>query len=395
MWFHGGAFTDGSGAGYDGSGFAAEGIVVVTVNYRLGALGFLADPALSNPVGNYGFLDQQAALRWVHDNIGAFGGDPQQVTIAGQSAGAISVCDHLISPESVSLFDAAIIESGPCQVQSTVSNAIKDSIAYAAKAGCADAAVRPSCLRALPVDRFPQEQVFQSIGLPIGPVTGQQDIPENPVDAFAAGNVRPVPVLIGSNANESTSIFADEYRGTPIPQGRDAYVMALREKYGGQAAAIENLYPLTNFGNNVLAALAAINTDNIFACPTQKMTQTLASSMPVYAYEFADPNAPTDSSHGAPLPIGASHGSELQYLFGTPDSQQSSLTPDQRQLAQQMVHRWAQFVKTRSPNGAGLSDWPSFSADKMHLVLAPSGDSLSGIFGDRHQCSLWNSPNGP
>ena len=146
VWIHGGAFINGSGGIYDARRLAARGdIVVVTINYRLGALGFLAHPALGAPgqVGNYGLADQQAALRWVRDNIAAFGGDPGKVTIAGESAGGMSVCDHLVAPGSRGLFRAAIIQSGPCQAQVALPDAQNAlSVDYAADAGCADPADR-------------------------------------------------------------------------------------------------------------------------------------------------------------------------------------------------------------------------------------------------------------
>lgn len=137
VWIHGGGFN-GSADIYDARWMATQGdIVVVTVNYRLGTLGFLADPALSQngDVGNYGLADQQAALRWVRDNVAEFGGDPTQVTIAGESAGAMSVCDHLVAPESAGLFRAAILQSGPCQAQADRPTAQQVSAEYAAAAG--------------------------------------------------------------------------------------------------------------------------------------------------------------------------------------------------------------------------------------------------------------------
>ena len=139
VWIHGGAFANGSADPYDARWLVTKGdIVVVTINYRLGALGFLAHPALGPPgdVGNYGLSDQQAALRWVRDNIAAFGGDPGKVTIAGQSAGGMSVCDHLVAPGSAGLFRAAIIASGPCSAQAQLATAERDSAAYAAGLGC-------------------------------------------------------------------------------------------------------------------------------------------------------------------------------------------------------------------------------------------------------------------
>ena len=153
VWIHGGAFANGSADPYDARWLVTKGdIVVVTINYRLGAPGFLAHPALGPPgdVGNYGLADQQAALRWVRDNIAAFGGDPGKVTIAGQSAGGMSVCDHLVAPGSAGLFRAAIIASGPCSAQAVLATAERDSVAYAAGVGCPNPPPRrPACGRCL------------------------------------------------------------------------------------------------------------------------------------------------------------------------------------------------------------------------------------------------------
>jgi para-nitrobenzyl esterase len=149
VWIHGGSFINSSADVYDARRLASRGdIVVVTLEYRLGALGFLAHPALgpAGQVGNYGLADQQAALRWVRDNIANFGGDPGKVTLAGESAGGMSVCDHLVAPGSAGLFRAAIIHSAPCQAQGTGETAEKVSLNYAAEAGCGDPTTAAQCL---------------------------------------------------------------------------------------------------------------------------------------------------------------------------------------------------------------------------------------------------------
>ncbi|PRC48600.1 carboxylesterase, partial [Mycobacterium sp. ITM-2017-0098] len=157
----------GSSGIYDARRLVSRGdIIVVTINYRLGALGFLAHPSLGPPgeVGNYGLADQQAALRWVRDNIDDFGGDPGKVTVAGESAGGMSVCDHLVAPGSQGLFDAAIIQSGPCQAQAALPVAQSRSIGYAAGVGCPDQAAAAECLRALPVNELRTPVWFYGIG---------------------------------------------------------------------------------------------------------------------------------------------------------------------------------------------------------------------------------------
>ena len=199
VWIHGGSFTGGTGKTYDGRWLVSRGdVIVVTINYRLGTLGFLAHPALGPPgdVGNYGLQDQQAALRWVRDNIANFGGDPAKVTVAGESAGGMSVCDHLVAPGSKGLFRAAIIQSAPCGAQADLPTAEQRSVDYATKAGCGDPATAADCLRALPLDKLREPVTFYNIGddaLP-GPVTGSAALPVDPVTAMAENNAARVPV---------------------------------------------------------------------------------------------------------------------------------------------------------------------------------------------------------
>jgi para-nitrobenzyl esterase len=225
VWIHGGGFVNGSGDIYHSRWLAAKGhIVVVTINYRLGALGFLAHPSLGPPgtVGNYGLADQQAALRWVRDNIAAFGGDPKKVTIAGESAGGMSVCDHLIAPGSAGLFRAAIIQSAPCQAQADVEVGQRRSVDYAIAAGCRNPATTARCLRAMPATRLERPPWYYFLGdsdALSGPVTGTPALPNNPAAGFAADRAARVPVLMGVNHDEFTLFAA---RGRPDCIGASA-----------------------------------------------------------------------------------------------------------------------------------------------------------------------------
>ncbi len=387
VWIHGGAFVAGNGVDYDARKLAIQGgIVVVTINYRLGTLGFLAVDGLSDVIGNYGLLDQQAALRWVRDNISDFGGDPQQVTIGGQSAGGASVCDLMVAPKAAGLFRSAIMESAPCQAQASVSGALRDSASYAATVGCPPGADRASCLRALPVAALRDSPQFTGIGLPVSPVTGTPELPVRPLDAFTSGFAPSVPVLIGSNANEATILEAQQYQHTPVPQGAEEYRHALETKYADQATELERRYPLSAYGGNVLAALAAIDTDKTFACPTLDMAEALAGTGPVYAYEFADPHAPVKAEYrDSPLPLGASHGAELGYIFhmSRPLSQESAA------LSTQMILYWTQFVKTGNPTVDGQPPWPRYVPGGIFLRLAPPAPKPAEHFADSHQCGFW------
>src|SRR5260370_27254163 len=189
VWMHGGGFVNGTSDMYNSRWLAAKGhIVVVTINYRLGALGFLAHPSLgpAGNIGNYGLADQQAALRWVRDHIADFGGDPHKVTIAGESAGGISVCDHLVAPGSAGLFRAAIIQSAPCQAQADLATGQRQSLDYATSTGCRNPASTAACLRALPataLDRPPWYVFIGDSDALSGPVTGTAFFPDGPVAA--------------------------------------------------------------------------------------------------------------------------------------------------------------------------------------------------------------------
>ena len=389
VWIHGGAFINGSGGLYDSRALAARGdIVVVTLNYRLGALGFLAHPSLGakGAVGNYGLADQQAALRWVRDNIANFGGDPDAVTIAGESAGGMSVCDHLVAPDSAGLFRAALIQSGPCQAQVALPEAQRISLDYARDAGCGEPTTAAACLRALPADKLREPVWYFRIGADAlsGPVTGTTVLPTDPMVAIADGEAAQVPVLIGSNRDEFTLFVAFHYlRNKPYTTAE--YPQLLADTFGRNAAAVAGRYPLSGFAGSVPLAYSAAVTDGAFACVADRMAEELTKADdPVYAYEFNDRTAPTpDPLRTLPFPVGASHSLELRYLFdigGAPP-----MRPDQQVLADQMIDYWAAFVRDGEP-GEG---WPAFGDGEERLSLESDGNKVVTDFDRNHQCPFW------
>lgn len=393
VWIHGGAFVNGSGDIYDARWLADRGdIVVVTFNYRLGALGFLAHPALAPgaQAGNYGLADQQAALRWVHSNIANFGGDPGKVTIAGESAGAMSVCDHLVSPASASLFRAAIIQSGPCQAQADVPTAQRVSLDYAASVGCPDQHTAADCLRALPLsklDRPPWYYHIATDGL-AGPVTGTPLIPIDPMTAAAQGRAAKVPVLIGTTHDEFTLFVASQY----LRLGREPdYPAALNNTFGPIGAQIAQRYPVSRYGGDAALAYSAAVTDGVFACSTDRVAGSLTHAAPVYGYEFNDRNAPAPAPlRSVPFPVGASHSLELRYLFdvgGAPP-----LDPAQNRLSNEMITYWARFVTTGAPQVDGQPPWPALgrnTADGPRMSLQTPEVHTFTDFADAHQCAFW------
>ena len=395
VWIHGGGFLNGSSDIYNSRLLATRGdIVIVTINYRLGALGFLAHPALARPgddPGNYGLADQQAALRWVHANIAGFGGDPDKVTIAGESAGAMSVCNHLVAPESAGLFRAAIMQSGPCQAQVDLAAGERISIDYAAKLGCTVAATAGKCLLALPVDRLRDGPAYFRIGstnLLSGPVTGTRRLPVAPPSVASGAPTARVPVLIGSTADEFTLFVALTYlRERRIA----AYSTLLREAFGTQAPAVAVQYPLSRYDGSAGLAYAAAVTDGVFACPIDAMANGLARRAPVYAYEFNDRHAPVpEPLRHTPFAAGAGHALELRYLFqmgGAPP-----LSPAQQELSDQMIAYWSRFVTTGEPKVAGQPAWPQLDPDRPQAMsLQTGGSSLTTDFAARHRCGFWGS----
>lgn len=388
VWIHGGAFINGSSGIYDSRLLASRGdIVVVTLNYRLGALGFLAHPSLGAPgaVGNYGLADQQAALRWVRDNIANFGGDPDAVTIAGESAGGMSVCDHLVAPASAGLFRAAIIQSGPCQAQVALPDAELASRDYARDAGCPDSPTVAACLRALPAEKLRKPVWYYQIGEDAlsGPVTGTTVLPEDPMQAFAQGRAAKVPVMVGSNRDEFTLFVALQYLRRQS-YGDTQYPQLLSETFGRDAGAVGAHYPLARYDGTVPLAYSAAVTDGVFACVADRIAEGMAGEGPVYVYEFNDRNAPApEPLRTLPFPVGASHSLELRYLFdvgGAPP-----MSPGQRELSDQMIDSWSRFVRDGRPGDA----WPAFDGQERRWSLQPDGSRVETDFDQVHQCPFW------
>ena len=392
VWFHGGGYTSGSANQYDGSALAQRGVVVVTVNYRLGAFGFLAHPALSAeaPVksGNYGTLDQQAALRWVQGNAAAFGGDPHRVTIFGESAGAGSVCAHLTSPLAAGLFARAIVQSGPCFVRPRP-DAEATGRQFATTAGCQGAPDIAGCLRARPVDAVLDAQSGtsgQGMQLTWAPTTGTPVLPVDPDQAIASGAYNRVPVMAGTTLDEGR-IFAAFLEASGVPLNAATYPAVLTQIYGAEGPRVLARYPGSAYGDDYRIAMGAVFTDSRFACPTWSFNWSVSALTRTYAYEFADRTAPKLFPITPDFPLGAYHGAELSYLF---PSTASLLNAAQRRLSEQMLAYWTQFAARGNPNGYGTPQWRSFRAsDKSVLTLDLDHTTNRYGFGARHQCAFW------
>jgi para-nitrobenzyl esterase len=378
---------------------------VVTINYRLGALGFLAHPALADhpggSSGNYGLMDQQAALRWVQRNIGQFGGNPRNVTIAGESAGGLSVLSQLASPGAHGLFDRAIVQSGTFALNQTpLADAEKAGQAFAAKAGCASQTA--ACLRSLPVSTILDDQ--GTSGFTPGVVDGT--VLKQPIaTAVASGQFNRVPIINGTNHDEQRLFVA---LGLSINFGHtttlaDATVTAanyqalIASTLGVPVAAATTIaaqYPLSAYASPPVA-FSALDTDAVFACPALNVDQWTSKFVPTFAYEFNDENAPERFLPPLGFPYGAAHESELQYLFGLPNPptpMPGTLTASQQQLAASMQHYWASFAAHGSPATAGQPQWPIFGGRSHQMLsLVTPQPQVQTDFAAEHHCAFWAS----
>lgn len=392
VWLHGGGFHSGDGAQYEAHRLASEGgVVVVTVNYRLGVFGFFGLPGLPGS-GTFGLQDQQAALRWVKRNAAAFGGDPKNVTLFGESAGGMSTCAQMTSPGAVGLFSKAIIQSGACNV--TWPKGVLHPLAPAYRLwaprsevearggqvandlGCAGPAAALSCLRRLPVSELMKmHQRF------VQPAFDTAILPRDPVLAVREGKFAAIPLMIGVTRDEHSAFVVMLAQQGPITPAK--YQEFVANAFGDRSGSVSDRYPLAYYASPA-EAWVAIGTDAGFACATHRLAEVSSSKAPTYVYEFADRDAPNP---GYPTPrdfkFGATHASELAYLFDIA-SLRDSFSPAQKALSSQMIRSWAQFAKGGRP-------WPSFSVQAPYVrTLAPSGDAASIDFGADHQCDYWS-----
>ena len=390
VWIHGGALLTGESNDYDPSGLVHHGVIVVTINYRLGALGFLAHPALAGrpggPSGNYGFMDQQAALRWVQRNIRQFGGDPRNVTIFGESAGGLSVLSQLASPGAKGLFARAIVESGTYNLtQQPLATAEAAGEAFAAKAGCASQTA--ACLRSLPVQTILDNENQGVAGYE--PDIDGLVLTQSLKTAFATGQFNQVPVIVGTNHDEwRLFVGLAELEGAPVTAANyQATIAATLGLSAAAAAVIAAQYPLSAYPSPSVA-MGAVGTDAIFACPALTADLSLSKYVPTYAYEFDDQNAPEVSLPPVSFPYGAAHATELSYLFSLSNvAYPAVLTPPQQQLAAAMKQDWTNFARQGSPSAP---TWPGFgSASQRMLSLVPPRPQLETDFAAEHHCAFW------
>ncbi|MHB8475689.1 MAG: carboxylesterase/lipase family protein [Steroidobacteraceae bacterium] len=400
VWIPGGAYVGGSADIYPLDYFSRSGdVVIVSINYRLGAFGFMAHPAF-DPAhnGSLGLEDQREALRWVKRNIGAFGGDAHNVTLAGESAGAASVCMQLIAPhEATGLFEKAIIQSIGCTIQlRSAEEAVQTGVKIARLVHCTDPATAVACLREKSVHELLEAQVtvggtdLRAFGLGVGSIS----VPREGAEAFATGQFVKVPMINGGNSDEMGLYVAYEIQaGGAIT--RDNYVQRLRASYGENAVEVARRYPLSA---DLSAADAVGRAESDFMpggplnnCLYLETARLASRFVPVYEFEFADPGAPSVMPKPG-LETGAVHSAELLYFYphisfnsriDGPD-----LPPRSQPLSHQMIAYWSQFARTGHPSVRGLAAWPAYRSPRDVMRLEP-GHVGTFDAAQAHQCRFW------
>lgn len=386
FWIYGGALWSGNSADpmYDGAKLADHGMVVVSINYRLGVMGYFAHPALSaeSPQGisgNYGLLDQIRALQWVKQNIGAFGGDAGKVTIAGESAGALSVMYLMTSPLAKGLFARAISESGYMLSMPSLKEDAHGLPGEEKVGTMLQAAVKAPDLAALrAMDPQALTDAAAKAGFaPWGVVDGKV-LPEQMVTAFDKGDEAPVPILAGFNQGEIRSLMV---LAPPVPASAAEYESKIRAQYGDLADDFLKLYPSSDMKESIIASVR----DGLYSWTAERLVRKQSGQgQPSYLYMW-DHGYPAMDSAG----LHAFHASELPYVFGTADSTPPlwPKIPDdapERALSEAMTAYWASFAKTGSPVAPNAPAWPAFGAAQhfMHFTTTPqpATDPLPGMY---------------
>ncbi|MBX7083607.1 MAG: carboxylesterase family protein [Nannocystaceae bacterium] len=395
VFLHGGGHTIGSGSDplFDGTLLARErSVVVVTLNYRLGALGYLADASLAvddprGVSGNYGLLDQIHALRWVDGNIAAFGGDPERTLLFGESAGAVSTCAVVGSPDADGLYTRALVESGTCSFRTAASYEADVTAPWIAASGCADDADVAACLRAMSVQDV---LTTPPVGFPSVSALGQTwsafvdgvTLPASTLDRLRSGALAQLPLVVGSNAQETA-------RDVPTLT-EDAYVALVQASFGPYAELVLAQYPVADYADPT-AAYVALSSDAKFVCGARRAVAAArdggGSSVFRYHFSYDGYEAPRGS-----VPA-AFHGLELVYVFGNfaslfPPPLVYQPNADDETMAALLGGAWAAFADTGSPSTASLQ-WPEYSSGDdpfAQLDVPPAtGDGVRTA-----QCDFWD-----
>lgn len=384
VWIHGGALVSGSSrfSMYDGESLARKGVIFVSINYRLGPLGYLAHPELSSESsrgisGNYGLLDQMAALRWVKQNISAFGGDPDHITVAGESAGALSVIYLMASPEARGLFNQAISQSGYLISSPELSEAKHGHYSAESLGAWLQGKLGAQSLadlRAMDAQSLTDRAVAAGY-LTWGTIDGAV-LPRQTVETFARGEQAPVPLLAGYNSGEIRSL---RRLLAPQPASQEGYTAVIGKAYGDLADAFLKLYPAANIDESMLAATR----DAMYGWTAEKLAASQAGlGKPSYLYLF-DHGYPAADSAG----LHAFHASEIPFVLGnvdriTPAWPAIPDNPGERAFASALLDYWAGFAKSGSPSSPNAPAWPSYGDGRTIMVFGDGFSARQGGIGD-------------
>jgi para-nitrobenzyl esterase len=406
VWIHGGQFVGGASALYPLGNLAKSGdLVVVSINYRLGVFGFMPHPGFDKDYnGGYGLKDQRLALAWIRRNIAKFGGDPNNITIAGESAGGASVCMHLISPqETRGLFNRVIMQSAGCATPlHSVQEAQKIGETVANLVGCSDggtdARAAVACMRKKPVKEL-LEAASKAGGsdlMAYAPAIGTKTVPLQGAEAFRSGKFVRVPVMNGGTRDEMRLYLAYEVQaGEKVTS--DNYADKLKAIYGANASAILEKYPAANYSSPA-AALGTVMSDfhptvGLNNCIYLEQAKLMRKRVPVYELAFGDRNAPPVTTDPG-FEMGAVHSSELPYFFPHFDNTSKvagpDLAPASLTLAIQMTAYWTSFARNGTPVAKDSPAWPLFKADGDVMRFDPG---KVGPFdaGAVSQCAFWKT----
>ncbi len=406
VWIHGGGQRQGRSNDYDPTPLVDRDVVFVSFNYRLNIFGFLAHPDLDregHDFADYGLMDQQFALRWVKRNIAAFGGDPRNVTLMGESSGGANVFNHLVSPSSTGLFGKAIVESGslwfgkyaPFYDGLTLQEAEQTGQSAAGLLGCTGDN-QAACLRAATTESL-AAVVRRLPAYSFGVVVEGTLMAMRTSDAIRSGRFARVPLINGSNHDEWTWVEGLHEAAAGHPLAEDEMQARLSETFGADAGSLVAHYPPAAHGSSAGAAVASAVTDGLFVCPLLGVNEALARFTRVWAYEFHDTQAPYPF-RTVSFPYGAAHTLEMRYLFKDYTGAVGDLkplTPDQQLLSDAMAGYWTSFAKRGDPGTSGGLVWPPLGPGAAHyLDLVPPRPILAKAadIDTDHQCgALWNT----